>query len=309
VKVWTIAAVIGASACAQFWARGVDAAEPPASEPASTREMKEHFKRGVELFDEADYKLALIEFERAYSLSSSYKILYNIGQVQSQLGQYANAFRSLERYLAEGGDRVSADRRAEVERDKATLKSRTALLTVRGTNGADISMDGEPLGKTPITSLRVNAGEHRIVSRKAEFVAQEQHVVFAGGDVAQLDFSLVAVPVQLSQRPDRRPAAWVTWAGAGVLGAGAAVTGLMALNSASELKSMRDTVGSSAADRANEADKARTLSIVSDVLLGAAVVTGGIALYLTFKKPSAEQSARNVRLTFGLSSLSATGAF
>lgn len=44
----------------------------------------------------------------------SYRILYNIGQVQQQLSQFAKALASLERYLAEGEGKIPDDRRAIV---------------------------------------------------------------------------------------------------------------------------------------------------------------------------------------------------
>jgi len=61
-----------------------------AGEEASTR-----FKRGLQLFDEGDYALALVEFERAYQLAPNYRALYNIGLVNVQLGRYAEATRTV----------------------------------------------------------------------------------------------------------------------------------------------------------------------------------------------------------------------
>ncbi|MBV9946426.1 MAG: tetratricopeptide repeat protein, partial [Myxococcales bacterium] len=49
------------------------AAAAQASEDASV-----HFKRGLQLFDEGDYTLALVEFNRAYQLAPNYRALYNI---------------------------------------------------------------------------------------------------------------------------------------------------------------------------------------------------------------------------------------
>lgn len=311
-------AFAGSLAAASSFVATARAADPPKSDPAAAETMREHFRRGVELFDEGDYKLALIEFERAYSVSKSYKILYNIGQVHSQLGQYAKALASLEGYVREGGAAIPDDRRAEVERDLTTLRSRTAMLEVRGSEGAEITFDGEPIGKVPFAALRVNAGDHRIGAKKPGFIAQERRLVLAGGDVAHLDIPLEPEPVQVATKraPEPRTAAWITWGGAAALGAGAAVTGILALGASSDLETLRNTVGSSAADRKSAADRAQTFSIVSDVLLGATVLTAGAALYLTLKKPSAEpapaaasRAVRDVRLTFGLGALGASGSF
>src|SRR5262245_54376929 len=67
--------------------------------PEVVTEAKQRFDRGLELYAEGEYPLALIEFTRAYELVPNYRVLYNIGQVCIQLGQYANARRALEEYL------------------------------------------------------------------------------------------------------------------------------------------------------------------------------------------------------------------
>jgi hypothetical protein len=291
-------------------ARPALAEEPPKADSAETRER---FRRGVEFYDEGDYKLALIEFERAYQLSPSYKILYNIGQVHSQLGHYAKAVEWLNRYLQEGGERIPADRQAEVKRELDTLHSRTALLAVGGTEGTEIVMDDEPLGKIPVASVRVNAGNHRLTAKKPGFLPQDRTLVLAGGDVENISFVLRPEPVATTKRaPETRTAAWVTWAGAGALGAGALVTGLVAMGSASDLKTLRETAGSSGAERESASDRARNFSIASDILLGSALVAGGVALYLTLKKPSEPSTTtaiRDVRLTWGLNAVGAAGSF
>lgn len=83
-------------------------------------------KRGLELYDEGDFRLALVELERAYEIAPSYKLLYNIGQIHMQLGEYARAQRAFRRYLDEGGAEITPERRTEVEKDLATVNGRIA---------------------------------------------------------------------------------------------------------------------------------------------------------------------------------------
>ena len=78
-------------------------------------------KRGLELYDEGEYRLSLSELQRAYDLVPNYKVLYNIGQVRIQLGEYAEAQRVLRRYLDDGKEEIGAERRADVEKDLAML--------------------------------------------------------------------------------------------------------------------------------------------------------------------------------------------
>src|SRR5215218_10346672 len=90
----------------------VPAGSQPATPTKEARdEAKSRFLKGLDLFKEGDYQAALIEFRRANELAPNYNVLYNIGQVYFQLTDYPNALNSLERYLKEGGDQVSAKRR------------------------------------------------------------------------------------------------------------------------------------------------------------------------------------------------------
>ena len=72
------------------------ATEEPAHDPVSD-EARARIRRGLELYDEGDFRLALIELERAYQILPSYKILYNLGQVHFQLGEHARAHAALTR--------------------------------------------------------------------------------------------------------------------------------------------------------------------------------------------------------------------
>src|SRR6188508_754890 len=82
-------------------------AEVPASAPPSAEAQAEaarRFEAAVKLYGEAEYPLALAEFERVYELAPDYRVLYNIGQVNMQVGRYARALRTLQEYLKRGGD-------------------------------------------------------------------------------------------------------------------------------------------------------------------------------------------------------------
>src|SRR5438105_2983977 len=86
------------------------AATPAGAQPSPVDQAKAHFKNGTDLYDENNFRGALVEFQRAYELAPSYKILFNIGQVDMELQDYAGAMTAYARYLREGGPDVSADR-------------------------------------------------------------------------------------------------------------------------------------------------------------------------------------------------------
>ena len=69
------------------------------------------------------YEGALREFNEAYAISPQFAVLYNIGQAHIALGHTAEAIEALTRYLRDGGDRIAPERRAQVERQIAWLRS------------------------------------------------------------------------------------------------------------------------------------------------------------------------------------------
>src|SRR4051812_42022924 len=162
------------------------ATAPPSAEVL--KEAGERYARGLSLYGDGEFLLALVEFERAYQLSNNYKVLYNIGQVRIQLGRYAKAKEALEDYLKAGGANLSADRTQAVHKDLATLAERTASLNVVTPEaGADISLDGKIIGTSPLTApLIVDAGEHNLVLHKSGFYDSAQSVTLAGHDQLEL---------------------------------------------------------------------------------------------------------------------------
>jgi tetratricopeptide (TPR) repeat protein len=268
---------------------------------------RQRFARAVSLYDEGDYKLALIEFTRAYEMARDYRLLYNIGHVHLQLGNYAKALRALTQYLEDGKSAILAERRVSVEREIASTRQRTATLTVRvSVADAQIDLDQDSLGRGPSVTQTVDGGEHRIRVSKAGFLPQDKAVVLAPGDVTDIYVALAPLQAPEVQHPaTSHPEVWMSWTATGLLAAGAGVCGALALNDNSRLKTLRGTAGSSEADRQALASHADTLAIATDVLAGAALVGGGISLYLTLRRRSAEP----IRLDVGASTIRIGGDF
>jgi hypothetical protein len=277
------------------------------ADTANLKEAKVHYERGTALYNDFEFKLALIEFKRAYELAPNYRILYNIGQVNLQLNNYADALTSLERYLNEGGKEIPAKRKEQVQKDIVALKARTAHIsvTVHGAEGAEVSIDDNALGAAPISKQLVDAGVHRIAISKEGYQPASKSVTLVGGDDTNVELELVPVPVQPApdtrtvyiQQPDGSVRAvpqlpppppppsyvWLGWVATGVFAAGAVTTGVLSLSAKSDLEDER--AGRTSPDALDSArSKAQTLGIVTDVLIGASVVAAGATLYFTLKK-------------------------
>jgi hypothetical protein len=270
-------------------------------------EAKQRFDRGYELYEEGEYPLALIEFNRAYELVPNYRVLYNIGQVCIQLGQYANARRALSEYLKQGEGSLTPDRRTSVNKDLDMLTRRTAFLTVNGNvEFAEVLVDDVVVGKIPLEApLLVDAGMHRVTLRRSGYLPRTSNVTLAGGDEQTVNVTLEVQPdekqtivVREREIVESSAQTWIIagWATTGALIAGAVVTGIMGSNEADELEQLRGADSSeydnpSLADRMEDTKKnAQTLFLASDIMSGAALVVGGLSLWITLDPPKPERA-------------------
>jgi tetratricopeptide (TPR) repeat protein len=299
----TRAAIVSLSLASLLFAMPARADEPaepapPATEPAD--EARSHHRRGLELYDEGEFRLALIEFERAYAVGNNYKILYNIGQVHFQLNNYARARLVLEQYLRDAGD-IAPKRRQDVEKDLVTLRARTATLTVRVNVGdAEVMINQTLAGKAPLEGVLVDAGTLRVQVTRKGYASRIREITLAGGDqqVVTIDLLETRPDMVVTQVSTGLPGPAIAgWIVTGVLVAGAVGTGIAAAGAKSEYDTKRTTPisGSPAEARADlerQRDRVSALALTTDILAATAIVAAGVSLYLTLRdkpKPDAPQ--------------------
>lgn len=163
--------------------------EAPKKAPtqAERDDAQRHYKRGVELFKNSVYDAALIEFRRAYEISPSYKILYNIGQVSRQLDDFASALDAYEQYLREGGSNVPAARDAEVKAELERIGQWVGKIEVVSKSaGVEITVDDVVVGRTPIRVVSVNAGRRKVTATAPGRAPLTRIIDVAGGEMARL---------------------------------------------------------------------------------------------------------------------------
>lgn len=323
--------LIAALAPVPLVAQPREAAAQAAPEGDSTT-WKSHFDNGVALFHEGDYRAALTEFRRAYELSHNYRVLYNVAQTEFEVQDYAGALRTFKKYLTDGGAEIEADRRTQVEGDIKKLAGRVATVTISsGTAGAEVLVDDVPVGRTPLSEpLTVSAGLRKITLQKGDLAPVSRVVEVAGGDSTSVIVNLsepqaqstatVGAPALTAPAPSLSPTSqpapsragfWVAFSGAAALTAGGAVAGVLAIDSYNDTKAKIATRNISAADIEAAHSKTATLSIVADVLGGAAVAMGVVTLVVGLTGSSSQPRPQKVdaKLRLGPQGIALTGQF
>jgi hypothetical protein len=290
-----------------------------AADPISdsrTVEASKHFGHGVKLSEDGDWRAAVIEIERAYAIASNYRVLFDIGQCRYQLHDYPGALAAFQKYLAEGGDLVAPDRRAQVVADVDLLRGRVATLRVASaTTGAQVTLDDVSLGTTPLSApTTVGVGRHKLVASKAGFVDVERTFDIAGDETLDVEIDPGPArpePVRTSKGRSLAPAL----AGFGVAVAGVAVGsifGVMALGKKSDLDRTCDRTSCPASSQSIY-DRAQTDGLVSTIGFGAAIVGAGVGVaYFAITAPKGAEAATaepRVRFFVGPGSLGTKGTF
>jgi tetratricopeptide (TPR) repeat protein len=288
---------------------------PPTAQPAPTAapetdEGKARFLRGVDLFRENDFRSALVEFRRSYEISHNYKVLYNIGQTEYELQDYASALKSFQRYLDLGATEIEAGRRAEVEKDLKDLASRVARVEIKSnTVDAEVLVDDVVVGKTPLADpLVVSIGHRKVVLQKNGLVSTARFVDLAGGDRLSVQVDLATAPKE--EAAPSRTGMWVSLAITGGLVAGTAIVGGLALAARADAQKQLDTFGAKKADIDAARSKTATLALVADILGGTAIAMTGVTIILgvTSGKSDAPPSPK-AAITVGPGGVSVGGRF
>ena len=271
----------------------------PAPAPLSPmQEAGKHFERGVSLFDEADYRAALVEFRRAYEIAPNAVVLYNIGETYYQLQNYAAAMTALDRYLNESGE--SAEHRPEVQKTLAILRTRVGKVEIT-TNvpGCEITVDDEFVGKTPFTApVSISIGRRKITAMRAGLPPDTRFVEVAAGDTATAALTL-ADPTDhgaAAGAPGGSPDAdsgsgWRKgmWTATAVLGAGAITTGIIAIVESHQLQNDRDSFGATHDELSSKASRVTTFSAIADITGVLAIASGVVALKLTLSQSDSHE--------------------
>lgn len=287
-------------------------AEPRATDD-DTAKAAARFQQGVDLYREGSYEGALAEFRKAYQLSPSYRVLYNIAQTQFALHDFVGAYKSLIQYMAEGRGEISGERLMQVDDMSAKLRERIAHLQI-STNvvGADIRIDDVSVGSSPLPGpIPVNVGKHNITAWKTGLPTASRTLAVAGKETVKVEIVIDETPVaSATASPDRASASAaagtaiakeqpasapsrtgliVSLSTTAALAVATGVCGYLALGAQQDLK---DQVGTYPNTRDNIEDartKSRNWGYVTDALGAATILSGGVALYFALTHSAGPQ--------------------
>ncbi len=172
------------------------AAAPAKPDDERTEMARRHFKNGVKLFQDKNYKGALAEFEAAYELKPGPSSLQNIALSLKALFRYAEAARKLDLLLAKHGAELSEDDRRAVREaiDDLSQLVGSFHLSVAPPD-ARVTIDGRSLSPAErADGARFDVGEHTIVAEAPGYERLVQVVRIPGGN-ARLPVNIVLRPV------------------------------------------------------------------------------------------------------------------
>jgi hypothetical protein len=294
---------------------------------AKLDEAKQHLEAATQLYDENNFRGALAELQRAYELAPSYKILFNIGQVEMELKDYAGALRAYTRYLSEGGPDVPAERAKQVRADLERVRGRVGNIEVQTAAGAEVLIDDVAVGFAPLPEpVAVNAGRHKVtvhiagkdpVSRIYDVAGrQEISAAIANDAVTPIPPTPVALaaPTAVDATAPRRikPSVYVSWGVTGALGLTTGVLAWVARGANNDLANLRGSFGVTPAQLVAQRDSVHRDALFTDLALGATLASAGVATYLTLTRMehgAPPERARTVQVHVGLGAISLTGQF
>ncbi len=154
---------------------------------------KEAYEAAVALVNIGDWAHAVIKYWQAYDLSKDPRLLFDIAVCYRDLRAYAKMQGLLLRFEKEAGAGISPEQKADVDAALAAIHGLvgTVLLKVSEA-GADVRVDAEPAGTTPLAApLVLDLGKHTLSVNKNSFEPAERTIEIAGGNGLSMEITLV----------------------------------------------------------------------------------------------------------------------
>jgi hypothetical protein len=159
---------------------------------ALTGQAKADFEAAKLLANDADFAGALIKFQTAYDAAHDVRLLWNVAFCQKNLRHYAKVVATLKRYIDEGAATLTAGDKKDAQDLIATIEPFTTRATIAVNEaGAQISVDDEPIGSSPLPApVILDLGERHLRVVKEGFKPYEKTVPVGGAADVTLDVAM-----------------------------------------------------------------------------------------------------------------------
>ena len=145
-----------------------------------------------ELFDDANFEAAQVEYRQIFQASKNPRVLYNIGVCWKERKYYAQAVSAWEQQLA-AKDKLP---KAEIDRANSALETVRPFVTTleieSNQTGAKLSIKEIDVGSTPLASpVPIDVGPNKLVLEKAGFAKVERTIEVIRGQPVKIKLNMV----------------------------------------------------------------------------------------------------------------------
>jgi hypothetical protein len=163
---------------------GQDALAPAALGPSLTGAARADYESARSLYAERDFGASLIKFTAAYAASKDPRLLWNMASCEEKRRHYTKALALLRRFVDEGGALLTGADRADAARYIRAIEPLTSMARIDVSEpGAEVYVDDERVGTSPLAPLALDVGVHALRVRKADFHDVTERVTISGGEI------------------------------------------------------------------------------------------------------------------------------
>lgn len=169
---------------------GAARAETPETEQ-SRQQARQHFDRGLKLFNQGDNSGALVEFQQAYEIIPHPLVLYNIGLVYAATNRPVEAVDTFDSLLKNPGT-LEAERIANAKQKRADQMARIGTLEITtNAENARLEIDNLKVADLPLSEpMRVASGERIVGVFAPGYLPERRRVTVRGNTTQSLNFDL-----------------------------------------------------------------------------------------------------------------------
>jgi PEGA domain len=174
----------------------------PAATAPNAPSAKTYLASGDKAARAKDWSTALAQYQAAMDAQASSQALEGIANAQYSLKMLAEAYESYDRLLKDYGTAIGTHSKAQAQARLKELAPLTGYVSIRVNEaGADVSLDGKPIGKSPVAALiRVTDGPHKVDISKDGFapVTKTPNVAASGKEIVDVQLAREATTGHLS---------------------------------------------------------------------------------------------------------------